>query len=63
MRGYNKFRVESFRNNKSFKVFVKGWFMWRSGFMATNFFSIDYDSLEEALDAIDNYKNRYTLKD
>ena len=63
MGNYKKFRVESSRNNKSFKVFVKGWFGWRSGFMATNFFSIDYKTLEDALESIDNYKNRYTLKD
>ncbi len=63
MGNYINFRIESFRNNTSFKVFVKGLFGWRSGFMATDFFNINYETLEEALDSIEKYKNRYTLKD
>ncbi len=63
MGNYTEFRIESKLNNTRFYVQVKGWFGWRSGFMATDFFSINYDTLDEALDSIEKYKNRYTLKD
>ena len=63
MGNYTKFRIEARLNNKAFEVQVKGWFGWRSGFMATDFFSISYSSLEDAEEAIEKYKNRYTLKD
>lgn len=57
---YKKFRVKSLHNETSFEVWVKGWFCWRDGYLATNYFSIDYPSKQAALDAIECYKNRIT---
>lgn len=60
MSGYKKCRVEATDNGLRFHVEVKGIFKWKSGFVHTNYFSMGYASKEDALNAIDNYKNRYT---
>lgn len=60
MSNYTKFRVEAQLNGNYFRVYVKGWFMWRSGFVATDYFSVFYDTEQEALDAIEGYKKRFT---
>lgn len=58
---YKNFRVGAKHNDTRFEVQVKGWFCWLSGFVWTDYFSIQYHSLEEALQAIDNYRNRFTI--
>lgn len=60
MRTYTKFRVEARLGDKLFKVYVRGWFVWKSAFMATNYFEIRYETKALALDAIEGYKNRLT---
>ncbi len=60
---YTKFRIEETRGDK-YRVLVKGWFGYISGFVHTNFFDIDYDSFQLAEIAIDRYRNRLTnIKD
>ena len=59
MSNYTKFRVEAQRNHSHFRVEVKGWFGWKSGYMWTDYFSILYSTEQEALDAIEGYKNRF----
>lgn len=60
MSNYTQFRIEARYNDKVFIVLVKSWFGWRSGFLATDYFSTGYGSLKEALVAIEGYKNRFT---
>lgn len=60
MSNYTKFRVEASSNHRRFRVEVKGWFGWKSGYAWTDYFSMFYDTEQEALDAIEGYKNRFT---
>ena len=62
MGDYTEFRVKSTSNGRFFEVEVKGWFMWRRGFMATDYFASRYDSISDAKKAIDLYKVRYTYE-
>ncbi len=57
---YNKFKVMALHDGTSYRVLVKGWFGWLSGFVNTNYFSVSYNTLEEAKEAIKGYKNRFT---
>ena len=64
MSNYKDFKIEACFDKTKFRVFVKGWFgIWKSGFVHTDYFSCYYDSHQEALDAIQGYKNRFTLVD
>jgi len=61
MAGYKKFKVEAQHDDTSFKVLVKGWFgVWKSGYVYTNYFGIYYKTKEDALIAIQKYKDRFT---
>ena len=53
MGNYTKFRIEARHNHTSFRVQVKGWFMWRSGYMVTDYFSVHYTTEKSALESID----------
>lgn len=60
---YKKFKVEAGNDDTRFKVLVKGWFGWfgwKSGYVYTSYFGISYQSKQEALDAIQKYKDRFT---
>ena len=59
MSNYTKFRVEAQHDHRYFRVLVKGWFGWKRGFVWTDYFSIYYTTEQEALDAIEGYKNRF----
>lgn len=64
MADYKEFKVEEKYNGRVFVVLVKGWFgIWKSGFISTDYFSIQYETKVDALDAIERYKNRFTLVD
>lgn len=59
---YTEFKVEAEYNHTKFKVLVKGWFgIWKSGFIYTDYFSINYTTEEDALEAIRLYKARFTI--
>jgi len=61
MDDYTKFRIKAINNHTSFVVLVKGWFgIWKSGYVYTNYFSLQYGSLDLAKEAINKYKTRYT---
>jgi len=60
---YKEFKVEALSDHTSFRVFVKGWLFWKSGYVYTNYFGLNYDSEEKALEAIKGYKNRFTHVD
>ncbi len=61
MASYKKFKVEAQHDHTSFKVLVQGWFgIWKSGFVYTDYFGINYDTEADALSAIDKYKARFT---
>ena len=58
---YTELRLEATNNHTIFKVRVKGWFgIWKSAFVFTDYFLIQYSSRDEAVKAIEGYKNRYT---
>ncbi len=56
----SKFRIEAQFNNTRFVVQVKTWLGWKDGFLATDFFSLYYDSILKAEKAIKQYKDRFT---
>lgn len=60
MSNYKKFRIEAWHDDTRFKVQVKGWFGWESGYAWTNYFALSYNSHKEAVDAVEGYKNRFT---
>ncbi len=58
---YKKFKVEATSNGTLFIVSVKGWFgIWKTGFIYTSYFRPRYSSKEDALQAIQGYKDRFT---
>lgn len=63
MASYKKFRVKACADHTLFKVEVKGFLGWKSGFVHTSYFAMDYPSEKEAMEAIEGYKNRYTEVD
>jgi len=61
MTSYTEFMVEAQHGGTSYKVLVKSWFnTWHSGYVKTNYFSINYNTKEAALEAIEKYKVRCT---
>ncbi len=60
MKSYTKFRVEAMRDHTAFAVHVKWLWFWLSGFVNTDYFGIEYKSEDEALQAIEKYKKRFT---
>jgi len=58
MISYKEFRIEARHDHSSFKVWVKGWTGWKSGFIYTDYFNISYNTEEEARTAIEGYKAR-----
>ena len=60
MANYTKFKVEAQHDHTSFKVLVKGWFGWKSGYVYTNYFGINYESEADAMNAIKKYKVKFT---
>jgi len=63
MSGYNEFRIEAQHDDTVFKVHVKGWFFWKSGFVYTDYFNISYGSKEAAITAIKGYMDRFTYQE
>ena len=61
--GYTKFKIEARHDHTSFKVLVKGWFGYISGFVHTDYFGVSYPSEKAARLAIQGYKNRFTTVD
>ncbi len=57
---YTEFKIEEQRH-KHYRVYVKRYFMWWSGFVWTDYFDVYYTSLDSAKYAIDGYKNRNTF--
>jgi len=63
MGDYTRFRVVEdpySQDTTYYKVQVRGWFGWRSAYMATGYFLSRYDTKEAALKAIEGYKSRHT---
>lgn len=59
---YKEFKIKAQHNHTKFKVLVKGWFgIYKSGFVYTDYFSIYYDTEDEAKKAIRKYKARFTV--
>jgi hypothetical protein len=54
------FRIEALYDHTKFKVQIKTLFFWKSAYVYTNYFAIDYQTEKEALNAINRYKNRFT---
>jgi len=57
----SRFRIEAQFNDTKFVVQIKFLLWWFSGFVWTNYFSITYDSLEDAQNAIDRYIDRFSF--
>jgi len=56
-----KFRIEATSDDNSFRVQLRNILgFWYSGFVYTDYFAIHYKTKAEALQAIENYKNRFT---
>ena len=60
MSEYTKFKIEAQADHTAFKVLVKGWFGWKSGFVYTPYFAISYPSEADALTAIYKYQHKFT---
>jgi len=58
MSEYTKFRIAAWHDHTSFRVEVKGWFGWKSGFIWTEYFAVSYKTEEAAKAAILAYKER-----
>lgn len=59
----SKFRIEACMNSTYYRVEMKFLWWWNSGYVHTNYFGIQYDSVEDAKKSIEGYKNRYTEVD
>lgn len=57
---FKKLRVEARRNDTSYVVQGKGLFGWYSGYVNTDYFSMEYPTREEAEAAIHKYLNRFS---
>ena len=58
-----KFRIEATTDHTVFRVQLNRWWtldFWFSGFIWTDYFAVSYDTEQEAVEAIELYKKRYT---
>ena len=60
MREFKEFRVVALHDHNRFRVEVKGFFGWRCGTKATEYFCSDYRTEDRALKAVALYKTRIT---
>ena len=63
---YREFKIEATHDHTRFSVLVfhVGFFgllkSWKSGFVYTHYFAIDYPSFEDAANAVEKYRERFS---